>query len=383
MELKNRWRDLFISLRMAFDLKKVFIQTVGVILAFLVFRLFMLINILIGEEKELPEGIWNWIVWWTKPYLVPLRDTIAGYGISGKIVLSIGIAISLLILIISFAMVARMTMIQVKEDREMGMGEVLKWIKGKIKAVVLSPITIALMIIGFGLVLTIGGLIARIPYFGEIFGVLFTIPAFLTGLLLLFFAYVLAFGIPMLPGVIGAEDGDTFDSIADMFLIATGQWWRMILYEITLVVMAFVLYNVLAYIAGLSMWAAGFAIWTGMGDKLTELGAKAVTFLPPEFKRAIEDITILPEPGQLSITMKIAALIMGGFLVLMAWSVIGYVLAVFSSGNAIAYWVLSNKDRAKFEAATRPPQVATQVQTAPASKGEEKEGGGEAREEGS
>lgn len=383
MELKNKWSDLFISLRMAFDMKKVFIQTIGVILAFLIFRLFMLINILIGQEKELPEGIWNWILWWTKPYLVPLKDTIAGYGIPGKIVLFVGIVISLLVLIISFAMVARMTIIQVKEDREMGMGEVLKWMKGKVKAVVLSPLAIVLMIVGFGLVLTIGGLIARIPYFGEIFGVLFTIPAFLTGLLLLFFAYILAFGIPMLPGVIGTEDGDTFDSVADMFLIATGQWWRMILYEIILVVMGIVLYNVLAYIAGLSMWASGFAIWTGMGDKLVELGAKAITFLPPEFRRAIDDLSFLPEPGQLSITMKIAALIMGGFLVLIVWSVIGYVLAVFASGNAISYWVLSNKDRAKFEMAAKPPQVPTQVQ-AGSEEGKESKGGEEgSKEEGS
>lgn len=220
----------------------------------------------------------------------------------------------------------------------------------RIRRLFLSWTAVLIFILFIALLGVIVGLIARIPYIGEIlYSVFFFFPNFIVALFAVLIIIILILSVLIMPVAVSADRvGESFQSILETFLTFTRQPIRWILYTAYSLIAAKVAAFVFAWVSFMAILFLHCITWLGGGDKITGIIASGVKHLPIDsgivaFMTNIFpginfgfDLSSLPPGG----TDSIAGYIMTVSLFLIFLIICGYALSVIATGQAYAYAVI-------------------------------------------
>ncbi|MEO0086502.1 MAG: hypothetical protein ABIK90_00280 [candidate division WOR-3 bacterium] len=275
MKLHYNYKDLFRSLRLAFSLKKLALMTLSLFVAFIFYNLFSYLAFLTGGYSFNE-------VWLSFRFFPWLGDNLPYYS---YILWAIGIVGFIIILFIAQNAIAKITFEQLKGDEFFEIKESLKFAFKNFKSYFLSP----LFLIGFIILIVIAGiilgLIGKIPYFGEIFLGIMSIPAFCASIFILYLLIILLFSLILSPIIVGATQSDTFDTLFEVFSCVNEQPARLIWYSIILKLLSFLGFVVFGYAAFLSIKIGQTVLSLLIPNKINEAFSFTHYFIklsPPE-----------------------------------------------------------------------------------------------------
>lgn len=339
-------KDVFLSARLGFSIKKMWVTFLGLLLGTIVYAIFAYVSLLLsGFTLSEIWGVYHFVP-------IPYGESLT---LAGRIILYIGIAFFVIINLFFGVATSKITFEQLKGDEFYEVKKALKFAFKEGGAVVLAPITLILIAISIIIAGIILGLLGKIPWFGELVLLLLAIPAFFGVLFLvyLFFSFILSLYISA-PAV-ATTKADTFDTIFEVFSTLNEQNWRFIVYEV-------LLYIIKAVVVGIFAWAVGRALYIAhlvlgapwlMGAKYTNIEQAALSYFtssPLLDKLAgvlmflkVDALLSVPSTPHLTIPSAILGFIFGIFLYLIIFLVLSYWLSTHWVGNTIIFTVLLKK----------------------------------------
>lgn len=221
--LHFNYKDVFRAGRLGFSAKKMWIVFLGFLVGFigydiLTYLAYIVAGIEIGEVWQIfrlmpmfpVDAAWPWFSWiiW-----------IVGALWWVCVALLVGVAVS------------KITYEQLKGDEFYEIKDALKFAIKTGKSAILAPFVLILFILSLVVMGLILALITRIPYFGQLFFVVMSIPAFAVCLFILYLAIVTLVSLIIGPAIVGATGNDTFDTLFESFSVINDQPWRFLTYE--------------------------------------------------------------------------------------------------------------------------------------------------------
>jgi hypothetical protein len=169
--------------------------------------------------------------------------------------------------------VCRIAAVDAATESAIGPRETMRFALKKLSTSVWTLLTPVLAVVGFGIVLMILGVIARIPAVGYVWyviiGLLYII-ALLAGLFFALTVLVYIPGLVLFQPAIGAEGNDSFDAISRAYSFVFGRPWRLLFYGIVSTVYVKI---VLAVVAIIFAWAGRITnifLAQGVGDRMAD-----------------------------------------------------------------------------------------------------------------
>lgn len=275
MKLNYNYKDLFKSLRLAFSLKKLTIMTISLFIAFLFYNIFSYLSFL-SAGHSFSE------IWLSFRFFPFITSNLPYYSF---ILWIIGIIGFIIIFFISQNAITKITFEQLKGDEFFEIKESLKFAFKNFKSYFLSPlflIAFIILIIIAGIIL---GLIGKIPYFGDIFVGIMSIPAFCASIFILYLTIILFFSLILSPVIAGCTSSDTFDTLFEVFSCVNEQPGRLIWYSIILKFLSFLGFIIFGYAVFLSINIGKNVLSILIPNKINEAFSLAHYFIklsPPE-----------------------------------------------------------------------------------------------------
>lgn len=222
--LHFNYKDVFRAGRLGFSAKKIWVTFLGFLIAFigygiLSFLAYMAAGVDIGEV-------------WEAFRLVPVFQF--GMPWYSYLLWIIGGVWWLCIALITGVAVSKITYEQLKGDEFYEIKDAIKFALKTGKSAILAPFVLILFmvaLIAMGLILS---LITWIPYFGQLFFVVFAIPAFVVSLFIIYLLIVTVVCLIIGPSIVGTTSNDTFDTLFESFSVVNDQPWRFVTYEVLL-----------------------------------------------------------------------------------------------------------------------------------------------------
>lgn len=275
MKLHYNYKDIFKSLRLAFSLKKLAIMTVALFIAFIFYNIFSYLAFLsAGHSFE--------EIWLTFKFFPFLSGNLPYYS---YILWIIGIIGFIIIFFVAQNAITKITFEQLKGDEFFEIKESLKFAFKNFKSYFFSP----LFLIAFIILIIIAGiilaLIGKIPYFGDIFVGIMSIPAFCASIFILYLLIILLFSLILSPIIVGCTTSDTFDTLFEVFSCVNEQPARLIWYSIILKVLSFLGFIIFGYATFISIKIGKAVLSILISNKINEAFSLAHYFIklsPPE-----------------------------------------------------------------------------------------------------
>lgn len=352
-KLTFSWRDVPRAAKLGFSAKKIALMVIGMFVATIVYALFEYLALL-SCGKTLSE-IWH--AYRFVPF--PFGENFYGsWTVLGKILHFVAIFLATVVMILTGVAVSKVTYEQLKGDEFYEMSKAIKFALKEGRAAVFAPITLILMILAIIFVGVILGLIGKIPYLGEIFLLLSSVPAFFGVILIVYLAFSFVLSLFISAPIVATTKSDTFDTLFEVFSTLNSQNWRFVIYEVILGIVEFIAVSIWIFAIGRALWIAEAVLghpWL-MGTKYLNLERIAHYYLsvPPifntPFAQKVLDIlkvsSITSPPSFLpsvNIVMLIVGFIFGIMLYAIVFMALGYGGAMFWSGNTLIYIVLTKK----------------------------------------
>jgi len=275
MKLHYNYKDIFRSLRLAFSLKKLSIMTIALFIAFIFYNIFGYLALLTAHYSF--AEIWN-----TYRFFPFLSNSLPFFS---YLLWAIGIIGFIIIFFIAQNAIAKITFEQLKGDEFFEVKESLKYAFKNFKSYFFSPLFLILFIILIIIAGIILALIGKIPYFGDIFVGIMSIPAFCASLFILYLLIILFFALILSPIVVGCTASDTFDTLFEVFSCVNEQPARLIWYSIILKFLSSIGLIVFGYATFLSVKIGQTVLSILIPNKINEAFSLASYFIklsPPE-----------------------------------------------------------------------------------------------------
>jgi len=275
-ELRQDWRDIFCSFRVALDVKKMYLGFAGIVLSLVL----LLVLVWVGEEAGMLQTVTS-----AKLCQLLFANPPSGWArlaqlgqdsltvVDGKesvflVVAGLGLAV---IWGVFAGAICRIAAVEVARDERITMGEALAFSRSKVLSYVFSPVVPLLAILGFVICNNLGGLVGRIPMIGPFFvaltGIGFPL-ALLAGFLITLLAIGAVFGFPLMFPTISTEGTDAFDAISRAFSYVYSRPWRYIFYHIVAAVYGAVVCTFVVVFAVFALQVAMGTVHCGMGEAL-------------------------------------------------------------------------------------------------------------------
>ncbi len=275
MKLHYNYKDIFRSLRLAFSFKKLAIMTIALFIAFLFYNILSYLSFLSAgySFREI------WLTFRFFPFLI------GNFPYYSYILWIIGIVGFIIIFFIAQNAVTKITFEQLKGDEFFEIKESLKFAFKNFKSYFLSP----LFLIAFIILIIIAGiilaLIGKIPYFGDIFVGIMSIPAFCASIFILYLLIILFFSFLLSPIIVGCTSSDTFDTLFEVFSCVNEQPARLIWYSVILKFLSFIGFIIFGYAFFISINIGKTVLSILISNKINEAFYLAHYFIklsPPE-----------------------------------------------------------------------------------------------------
>ena len=251
-ELKQNWRDIFRGFRLGLDIWKISLAFMGLVasvagiaillhlqdagnwiplaIAALAVWLLLLVNALRSDDKVSPKKLIALVV-----LLVVLGGLVwllSAADLSEAAVIRVG---SIVVLTMIWALfggaIARSAVVELGTDERLGMWEALRYAWGRYRHYVWSILAPIVGIVFFMLIMTLGGLVARVPFLDTV--VSLTTPLYLlAGFIVMLIVVGLAAGWPLMFPAVSAEGSDSFDAISRAYSYIYTKPWKYIWYHL-------------------------------------------------------------------------------------------------------------------------------------------------------
>ena len=340
------FRDVFRATRIGLSGKKMWVLFLSLILAHFVY-------LVLGYFALLTSGFSLQTIWGSYGlFPVAVADQFAWYS---WLIYWAAVVLCLIIVLFASAIVARITFQQLKGDELCAISEAYRFCKRHWKAIVVTPfsyVVIVVFIIFCGLIL---GLVARIPYVGELGFSLFLIPIVFVAIFVLGMALIAVFSFILSPAIVATAGEDTMETGIQNFSIVWSQTWRFVVYEAILKATTGVGLYTLSLFTFIALVLTYWVCCLFMGPKMAHIASKAIGYLPtscPFFENFTQYfwapqishwLPILPLPGKMGLTGEIAAVICGFSLICIMWGVTSYAWSTLTAGQAVIYIILRKK----------------------------------------
>jgi len=300
-------------------------------------------------------------------------------GLTGWIVWTVGLFLSVLAIMLGMFSVAAINVERLRGNRFMGIRETFKFALSRFSQILLAEITVGGFVLFITLIFALYGLIARVPWLGEwVYTLLFVIPGFVIAILIVFAMFVFLLMVLLLPAVAAADrKGETFGAIVESFstvLREPTKWFGFTLYTLAAAKLASFVYAYFSYRAVQFMVGAS---GLGGGDRIERLVKAGLSHLPVRSDFVGETLNVFPgldfgfsvDRWARSSSDELVGYVMAVMLFLIFASVIGYLLAVVATGQAHIYvWIRRLKD--DYDVADEDPMFFTEPWANPKINGE-------------
>ncbi len=306
---------------MALDLSKIRVQLGGVFSIAVIVWLFQGINLLLGKANA-PLWLFRGL-----DYL--------------------HFAIIFIILFYFMGLLAKMFAVEIIHGEPLGVKDAHTYGKKKRKSLIWAPFVFVLIILFLGLSNLAIGLIGRIPYAGQILTSFLIIPIFFISFLILFVILATILGLPLVPAIIAVEDGDILDGLEKAFGLLKSKPLKFISYLFTTFVFVFLIIVIVGYV----LQGIGIITLRSIGLGMTSVkaqhsfGRMLMVWPPHQIFTKLFWIPRISE-GQ-DWAYGIAGIIGGISLYAIIFSIIAYILSVFSGSLTMLYLIL-DKDKDDF-----------------------------------
>lgn len=341
-------RDIFKSTRVAFSFQKLWIQFIGLFVGYLCYVVATYIALILSGQ--------NFDVIWARFGLLP---SMGGYYMPwyGWCIYILGGLVFVMSWLISATAVSRAAYMQLKGNSFYTWREAYRFaFRKKAGSVISTPIVILIIAGLIGLGGFVIGLLGRIPIAGELGISVFAVIWFFASLLLVFIILAAAVSFILAPAIIATTDDDAFEGIFQSFSTLFSQPWRLILYEVLLIVLAVFGFGVFAFFAKRAWTMMTTIMVWGMGDKFADLSYASSYLLQNWIYPAVAwSRALLGEYSSLffftrdfssinlPVVMNISSWIFALFMLIMTGFVLAYPLAVFNVGNTQIFLILKKK----------------------------------------
>jgi hypothetical protein len=348
MKMHFDWRDCFKAPRLAISTgKRLILQSFGLIVGYLGYLILTYLAFFVSGQSITVAG---------KAYgFFPVLGLEFNYWIS-TLLWIIGILFLISLWMLSSTAVAKIAFEELKGDQFYSIKEAVRFARGRLSAVLSSPLTLLVLLLFVVMAGAAVGLLGRIPVVGELgFGVLYGIPIFVIAIFAVFVALVFTVSFLLTPAIVGARKSDTFTTVVEYFQTVWNQPGRFFGYTAITLVLAKIGVFVFGYFVMRSLQLINWACGLTMGSKLESIFQAALTYLPPsgvvEFFTTLYPgssiayrLTAYPSAVGLGVTESIAAFLIGVTLIVIFFLMLGYGLATLTCGLTVTY-VVSYKHR--------------------------------------
>ena len=249
----------------------------------------------------------------------------------GEYVVLIVLVLGLMIIWSVFAgAITRLAALEFARGEKTGLKDSLSFVMKKFWSYFWSPLTPVLGVLFFIACNVAGGLLGKIEYAGEIAVAVGFPLAILSGFLIVFLGIVGIVGFILMFPAISSEGSDAFDAISRAYSYVLSRPLHFLSLLVAIIVCGTILTFVAGYGACLVMKTSYFTVGLGMGDKLNEIR----DFIAG-MSGAGDTITSLNP-----MSMRIAALLLMLYVVLIKMTVGSIVIAFVGSASTIAYLIM-------------------------------------------
>jgi len=342
--LHFNFKDLFRAARIGFSLQRIWVNSIGLFAAYLVYFVFSYISVLAGG--------YGFAEVWVRFGLLPCGYSLAlpWYGI---LINLFGSFLSLAVIFLTNTAVSRVVYMVMRNELFYTWSQAYKFALKKWISILGTYLTFILMIVFFVIAALVMGLIGRIPFVGELGTTILTLPYILTALLLFFISLVFGVALFIAPAVIATSDEDALGGVFQSFSVTFNQPWRLLVYGAIVSVLELV--GIFLFAAALkvsyNIFIDLFSI--GMGEKILEINNHALSLIDKALPALYGWIHSLPGdmgnwiylvhhhaatsvPGTYAVSSYIFAI----FLLLLGGTVLAYGEAVGNAGVTIIYIIL-------------------------------------------
>ncbi|MEW5923477.1 MAG: hypothetical protein AB1746_05770 [Candidatus Zixiibacteriota bacterium] len=326
----------------ALKAKKIFIGSASLLAALIIYDIFTYAGFAVaGISADLLYEVFG---------LLPLQLS-GPETVPGKFIYYAGIAIGTFIILSGMTAIGIIDIEKFRGNQFCTALQALRFARSRMKQLFMSILTIVLFI---GFIVFLGvlvGLLARIPYLGElIYSVFFFFPNFIISLVTVLVIFVLFTGIFVMPSAVAADRaGETFNSILGTFSTAIRQPLRWAGYSIYILAAAKVAGFVFAYVCFRAVQFMKIITTLGGGEKIEILISSGLSELPiggglagftfnifPGVNFGFDILRLMtaePESGLFAVLMAISLFLV--FLII--W---GYIVSIISTGQTYAYVII-------------------------------------------
>ncbi len=280
----------------------------------------------------------------------PLKLFCFGSFIAAFLYYYLGFFLIALTLMTGLTAIAVIDAEEVRGNPFMSFKKALSYGLSKIKQNFLAELAIAVFVAFILLLFLIFGLVARIPFLGEfIYSVFFFFPGFIIAILTAVVIFAGTLSILIVPAATALDrNGETFNSLLELFLTVTRQPIRWILYTAYSLIVAKVCSFVFAYFAFRGVQLLKFGAALGGGEKIGDIVAAGMSHLPWQGEIVSFINNIFPginfgfdiSPLAAGVTSNPAGYIMAISLFLVFLTICGYIFSVIGTGQAYSLIVL-------------------------------------------
>jgi len=263
---------------------------------------------------------------------------------------AIGIFSFLLSMMLGFFAVSAIEIEQIRGNRFFSLRQAIKFSFQRLGQLVVSELAIILFVLFIIALYAILGLIACIPYLGDlVYTLTFIIPGFVLALFTVFIILILTISIVLLPAVASAEKKkESFNAIIMTFSAIVRQPSRWVAYTAYSLIVAKLGSYVFAYFCYRAVQFSTWASSLTAGDKPLNLIRAGLSHLPIKSDIVRETLSIFPGIGKgvslskwaYSSSNDPAGYLMAGMLFLIFVSIIAYAFSIIATGQARAFTII-------------------------------------------
>ncbi|MEE2877017.1 MAG: hypothetical protein VX822_04475 [Candidatus Neomarinimicrobiota bacterium] len=264
MKLHFDVRDIFQAPRIALGGKKVWlllqVNLVGYVAYFLFTHIAFLVNGRLVSDVWAEYGLY--------PCLIG-----SNYGITALVIWLVGVLTWVVVSLLGYTAVARVTYKQLKGDEFYSSSDAWKFVKKHWHAPVFTHLSIIIIALFFMIMAAVFALIGKIPFLGELF---FGIPYllwFFGSVFVVYTTLVLIVANFFTPAIVGAMEEDTMGAVFQNYSITWSQPWRTLLYTPLIYSLLYIAVVLFAYFAkfGYQLINIVFGHDLLMGSKLSRM----------------------------------------------------------------------------------------------------------------
>ncbi|MBN2378192.1 hypothetical protein JXM67_00095 [candidate division WOR-3 bacterium] len=229
-KLHFNYKDIFRAFRLGFSAKNIWVGFQGLLFAWLgyagvTYLAYWVSGVNVadiwGAYRLFPmpgctfTADWAWWVW---------------------IIWAVGVVWFVFVSMVAGIAISKLTYERLRGDEFYEVKEAWKQAIKSAGALIATPILLGLFIV---LLLVAGillGLLGRIPFAGELIVGIFAVFAFAVSLFIVYLIIVFFFTFTISPAVIGTTRSDAFDNLFEVFSCVSDQSWRLIWYQLMLLV---------------------------------------------------------------------------------------------------------------------------------------------------